>query len=103
VNIARRYAFLVGANDLTITCSGQRPGEKIAEELIAPEEMCHPTDHPAITSIPVHPGDLIYRAAIQGLVDAAKGGANPELLYRTLAEVSGASSAVEKEKCSAHS
>jgi FlaA1/EpsC-like NDP-sugar epimerase len=96
VNIAHRYAFLAGANDLTITCSGQRPGEKIKEELTGPEEVCHPTDHPAITSIPVHPGDLVYRAAVQGLVNAAKGWASPELLRRILAEVSGITPAAEK-------
>jgi FlaA1/EpsC-like NDP-sugar epimerase len=89
LNVARRYAFLAGANDLAITCSGRRPGEKIEEELTGPEEVCFPTEHPAITAIAVEPGDLAYQMAVRGLIHEAMGEVSPSQLRRNLAGLVG--------------
>lgn len=91
LSVAHRYALLAGITDPAIICTGKRPGEKIDEELTAPGENCYPTKHPAITAIPIEPGDYAFQMAVQGLVQAAMAGASPELLRQYLAGLACAS------------
>ena len=90
VNIARRYAVLAGISDPEILCTGRRPGEKLDEELTGPGEFRYPTAHPAVTAIPVEPGDRAHILDIQSLVQAAHAGGSPHQLRAGLAELAGA-------------
>jgi len=90
VSIARRYAGLAGITDPEIICTGRRPGEKLDEELTGPGEFCYPTAHPAVTAIPMEPGDRVHLPDIQSLVQAAHSGAAAQQLRARLAELAAA-------------
>ena len=76
IDLARRMIQLSGQRpgaDVEIRVTSIRPGEKLAEELHAPDEMQHPTSHPSIVRLePVSvPPGLLQSAvsAIQRAVD----------------------------------
>ena len=60
----------------------RRPGEKLDEELTGPGEFRYPTAHPAVTAIPVEPGDRAHILDIQSLVQAAHAGGSPHQLLQ---------------------
>jgi FlaA1/EpsC-like NDP-sugar epimerase len=54
LDLAQRMIRLSGRsvdNDISITFTGVRPGEKIEEELRAPDEEAFPTEHPSIVRL----------------------------------------------------
>ncbi|WP_068255411.1 polysaccharide biosynthesis protein [Janibacter corallicola] len=51
--VAETLIDLSGRQDIEITYTGLRPGEKMSEELFAPTEDKHGTDHPLVNSVGV--------------------------------------------------
>ena len=89
VDIARRYASLVGLGEPEIICTGARPGEKLDEELVGPGEIPRPTAHPAITAISVGSDGQFDYGAVQSLIQAAGQGASAGQLRASLADLAG--------------
>lgn len=53
VDVARTLIRLSGREDVQITFTGLRPGEKLAEELFSPYEQREPTAHPLVSRVSV--------------------------------------------------
>jgi FlaA1/EpsC-like NDP-sugar epimerase len=75
VDLAERMIRLSGlrvGTDVPIRITGTRPGEKLAEELHAPEEAPQPTRHPSIVALhpPVADGALLD-VALERLAELA--------------------------------
>ena len=54
LELAERMIRLSGrsvGDEIAIRIVGRRPGEKLVEDLHAPQEACHPTSHPSITRL----------------------------------------------------
>lgn len=72
IDLARRMIQLSGQRpgaDIEIRVTAVRPGEKLAEELHAPDEQQHPTGHPSIVRLdPVH----VSAAVLQSTVSLAQ-------------------------------
>jgi FlaA1/EpsC-like NDP-sugar epimerase len=85
-DLARKVVRLAGrvpGRDVEIRIVGPRRGEKLAEELVDPEEERLPTSHPAIVvSRPPPPDRAALRQAIRELESLARQGAAGELAER---------------------
>jgi dTDP-glucose 4,6-dehydratase len=57
VDVAHTLIKMSGRRDIEIVYTGLRPGEKLGEELFAPHEERHETDHSLIDSVDVPPID----------------------------------------------
>lgn len=57
-DLAKRVIALSGRPDVHIVYTGLRPGEKLAEALLSPEEVDNRPTHPLITQVPISPIDL---------------------------------------------
>jgi FlaA1/EpsC-like NDP-sugar epimerase len=53
LEVARRMIAISGAENVDITFTGLRPGEKLHERLFADDEQASPTDHPMIRRVSV--------------------------------------------------
>lgn len=78
LSLAERMIRLTGrvpGHDIAIEITGARPGEKLAEELARPDEVMHPTDHPAILRLdPALLSIAELETVVDQLVAAAVGG-----------------------------
>jgi len=74
IDLARRMIQLSGQRpgaDVEIRVTEVRPGEKLAEQLHAPEERQHPTSHPSIVRLePVKLPAQVIRSAVLSIVSA---------------------------------
>jgi FlaA1/EpsC-like NDP-sugar epimerase len=74
IDLAKRMIQLSGQRpgaDIEIRVTAVRPGEKLAEELHAPDEQQHPTSHPSIVRlepVPIPAG--ILRSALSAMEQA---------------------------------
>ncbi|MFW6041798.1 MAG: polysaccharide biosynthesis protein [Guyparkeria sp.] len=92
LDLAQRMIRLSGRHvgDIEIRVTGVRPGEKLIEELHAPDEEMHPTDHSAIQRIhPTTMSEMNLSAALERLESAVAAGddagAKAELFQLTVA------------------
>ena len=96
MELARKVITLSGltpGRDVDIEIVGARPGEKLAEELIDPEEESVPSAHAAIVvSRPPVPDRLVLRRALRELERSAREGRDR---FRALANGSLRSEPVE--------
>lgn len=74
VDVAETLIDLSGRRDIDITYTGLRPGEKLSEELFAPAEAKHATDHPLVNSVDVPriSSDLVGRVRHNSPTEAAE-------------------------------
>ncbi len=76
LELAERMIRLSGRNvgtDVSIRITGVRPGEKLTEELSAPDELTFPTPHPSVLAL--HPPLLeptVMTRAIERLAELAR-------------------------------
>ncbi|HEV8420622.1 MAG TPA: nucleoside-diphosphate sugar epimerase/dehydratase [Actinomycetota bacterium] len=83
MDLARKLIHLSGRvpnKDIAITVVGKRPGEKLVEDLVDPEERPAPSSHPSITvSHPVLPDRAALRRALWELEALMVNGSVEEL------------------------
>jgi FlaA1/EpsC-like NDP-sugar epimerase len=88
VDLANKLIRLSGqvpGRDIPISFIGPRPGEKVAEEIVAPGETPSPTAHPSIVvATPPVPDRLSLRRAIRELEGLANDALREELSARML-------------------
>ncbi|WP_432478368.1 polysaccharide biosynthesis protein [Nocardioides sp. GXQ0305] len=74
IDLAKRMIQLSGQRpgaDIEIRVTAMRPGEKLAEELHAPDERRQPTSHPSIVRLePVHIPAGVLRSALSSIEQA---------------------------------
>jgi len=97
-DLARKMIRMRGLRpeiDIPIVYTGVRPGEKLHEELVFPEEGREATAHPHVhrvrSTMPANQNDH-FRDSLEHLLDRAKGGA-PEGLVTELMQVARCSNA----------
>jgi FlaA1/EpsC-like NDP-sugar epimerase len=92
LDLARRVIRMSGrvpGRDIPIEIIGARPGEKLEEELIAPDETPEPTLHPSISvTHPPAPNPALLRGAIREMETLAAEGRSDELSERIVAMTS---------------
>jgi len=94
-DLARKMIRMRGLRpeiDIPIVYTGVRPGEKLHEELVSPEEGREPTEHPLVHRVlattPARPnGD--FRLEVQGLLELATNGNQQVVIDRVMKLVRG--------------
>jgi FlaA1/EpsC-like NDP-sugar epimerase len=98
LDLAEKVILLSGRvpdQDVKIAIVGQRPGEKLAEDLVESEEEQLPSDHPkVIVSRPPLPDPAMLRQALWELEAFAREGRSEELALRMKGVTSGRPEAV---------
>ena len=86
-----RLSGRVPGREIEIKVVGTRPGEKLVEDLVSPDEHPLPSPHPSIVvSHPPVPDQLNLRRALRELESLAKEGRSDELAARMKAASTGA-------------
>ncbi len=85
-DLVSRYAKATGYPVPEVICTGQRPGEKLKEQLASRAETPHRTRHPQISAIR-GAGDGATAASIKTLCAAANRGDSPSALRAALTEL----------------
>ncbi|MDQ3956732.1 MAG: polysaccharide biosynthesis protein [Actinomycetota bacterium] len=86
VDLATKLIRLSGktpGKDIEIQISGMRPGEKLVEDIVNPDEESVPSSHPSIVvSRPVVPNAGLLRRALRELEELSHQGRNAEISRR---------------------